>query len=321
MARELSRKADIALADLNSNGGILMPEQSDTFIRLLIDQPTLLNAVRFVPMNAPIMYVNKIGFGSRILNAANELGGAGLASNGSVDANDGNNSRYLAADKRAKPTLERIELQTSEVIAEIRIPYEVIEDNIERGDITNTLLQLIAERAALDLEELLILGGTDSGDAYLSLQQGILARISSNVVNANGQPISVGLFNNLKKSLPTKYRRNLNAMRWFFSMDTESDYRVQVASRVGALGDATLTGNDPLKVLGVPLIGAALMPNTKGILTNPQNILFGIQRDVRIETDRNIRSREVVVVLTARIALQIEQEDACAMATNVGSAV
>jgi hypothetical protein len=50
---ELSQKADFALSELTSNGGVLNPEQNDTFIRLLIDQPTMLRAVRTVPMNTP----------------------------------------------------------------------------------------------------------------------------------------------------------------------------------------------------------------------------------------------------------------------------
>lgn len=320
MSSSLSRKADLALADLTSNGGLLLPEQSDTFIRLLVDQPTLLNQVRTVPMNAPQMNINKIGLGSRILRAANQAGGQGLTSGGTLDANSGNNSRWVQADQRVKPDLQKLTLVTKEIIAEIRIPYEVLEDNIERGDVVNTLLQLIAERAALDLEELLINGDTGSGDSYLALHDGVLKRITTNTVNANGQPVTVGVFNQAKKALPTKYRRNLGILRFVFSMDTESDYRVQVASRSTGLGDSTLVGNDPLKVLGVPLLGAALMPISSGIFLNPQNVIFGVQRNLRIEQDRDIRAREVVIVLTARIAIQIEQEDACVKVLNLGAA-
>ena len=64
------QKADLALADLASNGGLLSPEQSDTFIQTLIDSPTLINRARVVTMNAPQKKVNKIGFGSRILRPA-----------------------------------------------------------------------------------------------------------------------------------------------------------------------------------------------------------------------------------------------------------
>jgi hypothetical protein len=97
-----------------------------------------------------------------------------------------------AATDRSKPTTSQITLTTSEVMAEVRIPYEVLEDNIERGGMADTVLALIAERAALDLEELLILGDTASGDAYLALMNGILKRVTTNVVDAQNGSISVG---------------------------------------------------------------------------------------------------------------------------------
>jgi HK97 family phage major capsid protein len=312
---ELSKKADLALADLTSNGGLLTPEQNDTFIRRLIDQPTMLRAVRSVPMNAPEMKINKIGFGSRILHPA--PGGSPPFA-----ADDGTNDRYLAAARRAKPTTSQVTLTTREVLAEVRIPYEVLEDNIERGNMADTVLSLIAERAALDLEELIIRGDTAlasgaNADPFLGLMNGVLKRVTSNVVDAANGTISAIVFNNLKKALPTRYRRNLAAMRFFSSMDRESDYRLVVSNRGTDLGDSILTSNAPLPVLGVPLQSAALMPNANLLFTDPQNIIFGVQRNVRVEQDRDIRSREVIIVVTARVGIALEEEEAMAKVVNL----
>jgi len=307
---ELSRKADLALADLSSNGGLLTVEQNNTFIRNLIDQPTMLRSIRTVPMAGPEQKINKIGFGSRILHPADQSGSAN---------DDGSNGRYLAANKRAKPGTSQVALVTKEVMAEVRIPYEVLEDNIEGQSMTDTILALIAERAALDLEELILLGDTASGDAYLALIDGVLKRVNTHTVDAVDVTQFVNVFNSMKKAMPTKYRRNQAAMRFFTGMDFESDYRVQVALRGTVLGDSILTGNAPLPVLGVPMVGAALLPNDKALFCDPQNIIFGIQRNVRIEQDRDIRSREIIIVLTARVALAIEEVDAAVKATNIGA--
>lgn len=322
MTKELSKKADLALSDLSSDGGLLNEEQNNRFFRKLIEAPTLLREVRTVPMSGPTREINKIGFGSRILRAATQTGGAN---------DDGSNDRYLAESDRAKPTTSKVNLSTKEFIAEVRLPYEVIEDNIEGGNLgtdmnagtgglVDTLLDLIAERASTDFEELLIQGDTGSGDTYLAQLDGVLKLLTSNVVDASNAPISASLFNKMLKALPKQYRRNTNALRFYLPMDQEADYRLVVSSRGSDLGDAILTGRAPLPVFGVPLRGAALMPDTNVVFTDPQNIIWGLQRNVRIETDRDIRSREVVVVLTARSAIAIEEEEAAVKLTNLGSA-
>ena len=136
--QDVIKKADLALSDLET-AGKLNPEQTDRFIRTLIDQPTLLASIRTVAMGAPQMKINKIGFGSRILHPA-------------VSA--------VALDPalRAKPDLGQVQLETKEVIAEVNLPYDVIEDNIEKGNVNvplqtgagglhQTIVDLIAERA------------------------------------------------------------------------------------------------------------------------------------------------------------------------------
>ena len=313
--KELIRRADLALSDLAS-GGLLNPEQSDRFLRKMIDAPTILNSVRYVPMRKPEMEINKIGFGSRILRAANQ---------GSISSprSGEEGTRALAIADRAKPVLSKITLKTSEVIAEIDIPYEVIEDNIENaGGIDNsqfeeTILDLIATQAALDLEEMLILGDIASGDDYLALQDGILKQTVSNIVNHNSAGMTPELFSNMIKSLPTKYHRLLGQMRFWLAITKEIDYRMVVAQRQTQLGDATLQGTSPVSVLGVGLNGVALMPATNSILTIPRNIIWGVQREVRMEFDKIIRERAIVIVLTMRIATKFEEEDLVVKAINV----
>ena len=315
---EIVQRADLALSDLSSNGGLLNVEQNNTFIRNLIDQPTLLRQVRTIPMNSPSVEINKIGFGKRILRAATQTPQANRAL--PDEAIEGVFDPNAEKDARFKPQTSKITLSTSETIAEIRIPYEVLEDNIERGSLQTTILALIGERAALDLEELVIQGDTSvSGtDPYLGMQDGVLKLVTSNVYDAAGGSISASVFNSVVKALPTKYRRNRALMRLYVPMDVEQDYRLQLSNRGTGLGDAVLTGNAPVPVFGIPMNGAALMPATNIVFTNPQNIIFGIQRNIRLESERMISERLIKIVLTARIAIQIEEEEAAVKVINLG---
>ena len=312
------QRADLALADLTANGGVLDPEHQNTFFRKIIDEPTVIKQVRQQQMGAPEMRIPKIGFGSRVLRPAPNTGQGGFD-----DTN--NNDRYLAAALRAKPDFGQVELKTTEYIAEIHLHDDLLEDNIEKEAMADTIMTLLAERVALDLEELLILGdkgmlaGLDP-DGYLRTADGILKMANANIVDANAAPVSINVYNDMKKAMPTRYRRNLSTLRYLNSMDVESDYRVQVAARGTALGDAILTGSAPLPVLGTPLQGVALMPETSGLLIDPKNVIFGIQRNVRIERQRDIRARSWIIVLTMRVGFAIEEKEAIVRLDDLGAA-
>lgn len=301
--KQVLEKADIAVSDLVSSGGYLNPIQSDTFIRMMIDQPTLLNEVRVVPMNAPTMEINKIGFGSRILRKAPASGTA------------------LAAANRSKPTTDKVSLATKEVIAEVHLPYDVLEDNIERGSLEDTVMALIAERASLDLEELLLTADLGSGDEYLAMFDGMLAQAISHQVDVSlVTAVNKTVFKNAIKAMPNKYLRNRSLMRFYVSPHAEIDYADSLATRETPLGDSKVTGWMPNYAFGVPLRPAALMPNANFLFTYPQNMIMGIQRKIMIETDRDIRARVLIVVLTLRLDMKYEEEDAVVkgVGLNVG---
>lgn len=317
--KELIRKADIALSDLTA-AGVLLPEQSDRFIRTIIDSPTMMNEARVVTMNGPDMKLNKIGLGSRILRPARQAGGAN---------DDGSNDRYLLEAERFKPDLSQIALHTEEVMAETHIPYEVLEDNIERGNVRvndgqsagglmDTLITLIGDRVALDLEELGLLGDSDSVDTYLKLVDGWLKLAASHNVDAGGATVSKDLVKAGIKAMPDKFLRNRAALRNYVSIDNETEFRDTYANRGTALGDAMLQGNSPVYAFGTQVVGAPMMPANTGLLTNPNNLIFAVQRRIMMEYEKNIRSRVFVIVVTMRVDFAIEDADAAVKYITIG---
>ena len=48
-------------------------------------------------------------------------------------------------------------------------------------------------------------------------------------------------------------------------------------------------------------------------------LIFGIQRQISLEFDKNISERVYIVVLTARVAVQVEETDAIVKYTNIGT--
>jgi len=298
-SRNIIEKADLAVSQMISDGGYLNPEQSDNFYQKLIDQPTLINRVRSVQMGRPKMNIDKIGFGSRILRAAPSSGTA------------------LKADERARPTFDQVQLETEEVIAEVHVPYDALEDNIEKENLQDTIMDLIAQRASLDLEELLITGATTSNDAYLALFDGAI-QLAGNTVDGSGlSAIDKTLFKTALQNMPTQYLRNLNVMEFMLSHNNVFEYRDQLADRATGKGDDFYLNRPTVYSFGVPIMPAALMPNDEMLFTFPKNLIFGVQRAIQIETDKDIRSRELIIVLTMRPAINIEEDSAAVRINNI----
>jgi hypothetical protein len=317
----LVKKADLALSDLTTNnGGLILPEQGLRFIRKLQEAPTMINEARLVAMSRPSRKIAKIGFGSRILKKATQ--GTALHEAG-----------------RSQPDMTQLELNTKEFIAEVRIPYAVFEDNIEGGNINfggtgvigggapngglvDTLIDMIAERAAVDLEEICLTSDTAQGGLADELKQFDGWLKLAGAVNKNDVAkarVNRTMFKKGLQTLANKYKRDKVNMRHYVSPDQELEYADGLAGRETAMGDAKHQNPTPNYGAGVMVRPVALMPDAKGILTNPKNLILGIQRDFSIEVDKDITTREWIIVLTLRADVQIEENEACVLYDDIGT--
>src|SRR3989304_6331641 len=103
--RTLLQKADLDLATLTTDGGLLNDQQADRFIRLAIKQSVLLGQVNVTPMNGPTAERDKIRFSGRVLQPGSEATALPLA-------------------QRSKPDLSKIRLTAELFKAEVRMSDE-----------------------------------------------------------------------------------------------------------------------------------------------------------------------------------------------------
>lgn len=300
--REIARKADLTVQDLVSNGGYLQPEQVSTFLRMVKDQPTILREARRVNMKSHTREVDKIGFTSRLLQKAPASGQA------------------LDASKRGKPTTGKVLLNTNKMIAEVHIDYETLEDNIERGNLEQVIMQEMAKQVSLDLEELIIKGdtGLSATDPFLALQNGLLKQATQHAVTVTGD-LTKATFSTGVKEMPAKYLRDRSQFRWYVSPNNETDYRDHLGDRATNLGDSLVEGFRGVYHHGVPVLSTAMMPETNAVLTRPDNIIWGVWRDIMVETDKDIRSQVYIIVLTLRAGMVLEEPDAIVLMSGIGS--
>lgn len=314
--KQLIEKADLTLAELEAGGGYMLPEQADKFIKEVQVQPTILRDARVLTMTKPKQQFSRWGFGSRILRKGVE-------------------GTELSAADRTKPDFAPISLTTSEVIAEVDLTYDQIEENIQGGNINarggsrtegavnstfkDDLVRMMAERAALDLEELGLYGDTTNiGDDFLTMLDGWMVQANTHIVDHLAAPVDKSLFKAGLKVLPKQYHRNLSVLRNYMSVAQELEYRDSLANRDTSLGDSVIEGFRGVAAYGVPVEKAPLMSETEGLLTHPKNLLFGIQRQISIEVEKLKRARKFVIVLTAKVAYGVEDPNALVKYTNIG---
>jgi len=304
--RSILQKADMVLSDLTTGGGLLAPAQAKKFMRLLTKESSLLGQVTFEPMGGPKKEINQIRFGGRVLHA-------------------GSSGQELAAGDRSKPDLSKVELDAQLFKGEVHIPDKVFEDNIERGELRQTIMELLGKAVSRDLEEVVINGDTTSADPFLAQLDGILAQAQSNVVDAAAGPVTKALFNDLLKALPPRYRKNKRELRHYLAADGELDYRDTLAERATAMGDRFIETDVPVFASGVPVVGVPLFPDDLGvgndqtniILTHPKNIHVGVWRQIRVESARDISKGVLKIVVTLRADVKYAEEPGVAKAINV----
>ncbi len=302
--RSILAKADMALSDLTSSGGLLQPAQAAKFMRIMIKSSRVLGMSTVVPMRSPKQLIEKIKFGSRILRAGTE-------------------ATALAVGDRAKPDLSKVELNAQLFKAEVRLDNEVLEDNIERAELRQTIMQMMAERIALDTEEVVVSGDITSVDPFLAKFDGILAQATSHVVAA-GAIISKTVLKNMLRAMPSEFLRDKRALKYMTSVNAEIAYRDGLSDRATVGGDKYIEQDVPSVYNGIGVTDVPLFPEALGganttniVLTDPKNINIGIWRNIRVETDKLVSEGVLIIVATLRMDMKYAHEDAVVKATNV----
>jgi hypothetical protein len=275
-------------------------------MRLLIKQSVLMQMATVVPMPAPKYQVSKIKFGSRILRPGKE----GIA---------------LAQNERARPDLSFLELDAQLFKAEVHLSDEVLDDNIERGELRQTILEMIAEAAGRDMEEIVINGDKTSADPFLAVLDGVVKQSTSHVVDAAGGPLTKNILRDLLKSLPNEYLRDKKAMSYLTSVDADLEYRNTLAERATVGGDKFLEDDTPVLYSGVPVVPVPLFPDNLGagnnqtvaLLCNAKNVHVGIWRQIRLETFRDVSAGVLRIVATLRFDVKYADESGTAKAINI----
>lgn len=284
----------ITTTDLGSSK--LARVKQERFVRTASGSTPLLDQARRINMTSHTHDIDRVGFAERILGVAQE----GVP--GTVDS---------------KPDFVTNTLESKEVMAIAGITDSTMEDNIEREGFEDTLLDLIADRVGVDLEELFLLGDRDSDDPFLALTDGWLKK-SANEVNAEMYDVTdvEALFDAMISAVPKNYLRNRADWKLWVHWDIEDAYRNILRERGTGLGDSAQTTAGSLAYKGFQILDSSNMPEGQALLAPSNNLVYGVHRDIFIEPDRQPKARKTDFVTTLRVDANYEDENASVVGTG-----
>jgi len=295
------------------DGGLLSIGQAERFIDMSLDQAVMLKDARVVRMRSAVMELDKIATSGRVSQLRSE---------------------GVAPEALAEASFSKVTLTAVDIITPFEITMEALEDSIERGELEQTVIRVMARQTATDLEELAIQGDTTSQDSFLQGLDGwrVLAE-DGQMVDFEGATLDKGGLGAMYKALPNRYKRNHGELRFYFAPAAVQDWHDTFSDRASALGDQALTSAVAPPYMGVPVVSAPAVPTdldgvggyegsdlTYGFLTPRENLVFGIHRDIRIDKDRDILRGVNIYTITTRVAVEFEEDDAVVVAVNVATA-
>ena len=136
-------------------------------------------------------------------------------------------------------------------------------------------------------------------------------------------------FNAMLRDLPTRYLKKftLQELRFYIAPKVEAVYIAALSARATTLGDQAILGSQAMTYGRVPIVSVPSIPLTMeatsgnvtkdnfdadngtysfGIYTPPKNLAVGIQRNIKVELQRDAINRQTYIVYTIRFDTKVE---------------
>lgn len=302
-----------------SGGGLLNPEQTKEFYRMVFDATNFSKMHRKEQRAATSGEIDKIGIGKRILRKATE----------GVDDN-----------YRATVSTSKIEYQC----VDVKLPWELNEkalrENIEGQNFEDTVMEMMTKAVGVDLEDLHFNGDTavaanDPDYNFLKINDGWLKKIIEENKHVIDHSAAAQLpadkravfgkhtFFLALGQLPDKYRSD--SIVWVCAPSMKDLWVEYLTERPTGAGDAALigAGSQVNRPLDHPIVTVPSFPTDKLLLTDPKNLIAVYTYEVRIRKTTEGKQAVMEDKRFYSIFLNddpvVEEYDACVLLTKVPS--
>jgi hypothetical protein len=226
--------------------------------------------------------------------------------------------------------------------AVIPICDDMLRDNITGPALEDQVLRMVADQLANELEIMALMANTGGGYNHPDVDASVFHLFdgwywqmkSGNLRNTTYPHCCIDLchFGMLMKALPTKYRKDKTKLNYFMATDVFEDWGELLQKRGTNLGDAVITGAQPPKYMVTPITDLPLLPTdlpnicgqyedgdtgTFMFLSDPNNLVLGIQYDVEYERERDAKNSQTFHIFRISFDAKVINVAATALLENL----
>ena len=288
-------------SDMENGKGMLNPEKLSMFLREATIPNTILRDAKLDIMQSFDKQLNRTGINGRVLQDGT-VGGVRGTTNSSLDA--------------AEVEFAANELHAHKVKALCEISDDEKEDNLEQGQFENTLLSMMGERTGEDLEALALFGDTTSSNKLFKSIDGWVKKATNTVTDGTDCDVDAdtieAMFDTMIAAVPPRHRNRAN-LKFYVPFEVEDAYRNLLKSKNTILGDNTQTGFPGLAYKSIPITHCPTLDATdcrsidntgKVILTDPNNMVYGVYKQMTVEPKRIVESEVTEYYFRMRVDVQ-----------------
>lgn len=332
MSNELLQKVITSSGLGSADGAFLTHDQAQNFIDFAWDATTLAKEAERRVMSAPEQSWNTVAVGARITRGAIEA----------VDTGE-----------NAAASFTRLTLRTHKLRLDWELSSDSLEDNIAGQDLDTQLARMFANQFGQDLEDLAINGDTDSTNKLLKVADGWHKQaLNGRVIDASAGALASedqlgrAHFNAAVKGLPRKFQARKGDLRFYASPQLCNDYLYSQSALesnpadivIAALKAGSTTegpaGDVIARPFGVPLKEVPMFDTGFNVanadtdvseleetsyleLTAPKNRIWGIQRDIQLYREFQVKKDTIEYTMYIRAAWAWQNLDAVVTVDNI----
>lgn len=273
----------------------LTPEQRQSFIDTLVASSSFIGSVRKFNMMRSRVEIPRMLIGSHVMKTP--------------------------GTPTSVPEFSSVVLVSSKLTMPWTVTKEFLLDNPDSVDGAEARVwSIMGVQASNDIEDLMINGDESSNDNLLKANDGILKLATTHKKLYQGfRKVAVHQrFKDTLKTLPSRYKREKSKLVFLVGPNTYLDYVYEIAGKNTGMSNAFLTSlaDDPT-YMDIKVVSNVFMPDDKIVLTSFDNIILGIENDMRLRTTEEgaeaVKRDEKLYALHIRCDIEIQNQDAFIM--------